>query len=123
MADNSFKDFVLDQLRGLPDVRAKAMFGGHGLYQVDRFFGILMDGRLYFKTDGQTIGAYLERGMGPFIYEKARRTMSISYYEVPPDVLETRDELVAWASRAVRAATSLSGTSVSRSKRSKRVIR
>jgi DNA transformation protein len=104
MPDESFKEFVLDQLAALPEVRAKAMFGGHGLYQADRFFGILMEGRLYFKTDEQTRPAYLERGMSPFIYEKARRTMTIHYFEVPPEVLENREEIVAWANRAIQAA-------------------
>jgi DNA transformation protein len=104
MADDSFKDFVLDQLSAAPEVRAKAMFGGHGLYHRDRFFGILMDGRLYFKTDERTRGAFLERGMGPFVYEKARRTMTMTYFEVPPEVLEDREELVAWVNGAVQAA-------------------
>ena len=104
MLDDSFKVFVLDQLCVLPDVRARAMFGGHGLYQAERFFGILMDGRLYFKADAQTRTAYLERGMGPFVYEKARRTMTMSYYEVPPEVLESREKLVIWANRALRIA-------------------
>lgn len=104
MADESFKEFVLDQLSALPDLRAKAMFGGVGLYQADVFFGILMEGRLYFKTDEQTRAAYLDRGLGPFVYEKARRTIAIHYYEVPPEVLENRDDLVAWAGRAIQAA-------------------
>jgi len=103
MLDDSFKEFVLDQLSALPEVRAKAMFGGYGLYQADRFFVILMDGRLYFKTDAQSRTAYVERGMGPFIYEKARRTLTINYFEVPPDVLESREDLVAWARRAIQA--------------------
>ena len=104
MAGESFKDFVLDQLSALPELRVKAMFGGHGLYQADRFFGILMDGRLYFKTNEQTRAAYVDRGMAPFIYEKARRITTIHYFEVPPDVLENREELAAWARRAVEAA-------------------
>jgi len=41
MPDNSFKEFVLDQLHTLPELRAKAMFGAHGLYAGDHFFGIL----------------------------------------------------------------------------------
>ena len=49
MADESFKEFVLDQLSALPEVRARAMFGAHGLYQGERFFGILDEGRLFFK--------------------------------------------------------------------------
>jgi len=105
MADDSLKEFVLDQLASLPEMRAKSMFGGHGLYQADRFFGILMDGRLYFKTDEQSRREFLARGMEPFIYEKAKRTMTMRYYEVPPEVLENHDELVAWAHRAIRAAS------------------
>lgn len=104
MTDNSFKAFVLDQLSALPEVRAQAMFGGHGLYQADRFFGILMEGRLYFKADDTTRTAFLERGMGPFTYEKARRTLTMNYFEVPPEVLECREDLVAWANRAIQVA-------------------
>ena len=102
--DHSFKDFAVDQLGALPDLRVKAMFGGHGLYQGERFFGILMKGRLYFKTDEATRSAYVDRGMAPFIYEKARRTMTLNYFEVPAEVLEDREQLVAWANHAINAA-------------------
>jgi DNA transformation protein and related proteins len=105
MTDQSFKAFVLDQLAALPGVRAKAMFGGDGLYQGECFFGILMAGRLYFKTNDQTRSEYLTRGMPPFIYGKARQTTIINYYEVPPDVLEDRDQLVAWARDAIRVSS------------------
>ena len=106
MPDNSFKDFVLDQLAALPGLRARTMFGGHGLYQGERFFGILMAGRIYFKTNDQTRSEYLKRGMGPFIYEKARQTTTMNYYEVPPDVIEDREQLVRWADEAIRVAGS-----------------
>ena len=105
MSDHSFNSFVLDQLRTLPELRTQAMFGGHGLYQAERFFGILMAGRLYFKANDQTRTVYVARGMGPFIYEKAARTMAMSYYEVPPDVLECGEALVVWAKRAIGVAT------------------
>ena len=99
-----FVDFVTDQLAQVPDLRAKRMFGGHGLYAGDRFFAIVMNGRLYFKTDDATRADYVGRGMEPFIYEKARRTMTIKYFEVPPEVLENRDELTSWAAQAIQAA-------------------
>ena len=116
MLHESFKEFVLDQLGALPEMRARAMFGGYGLCQAGRFFGILMDGRLYFKTDEQTRTAYVERCMGPFLYEKARRTLTINYFEVPPDVLESREELVVWARRAIQASASKVRKSAGRSK-------
>jgi len=105
LADQSLKEFVMDQLRVLPELRAKPMFGGYGLYQSDQFFGILIQGRLYFKTDEQTRRAYTERGMGPFVYEKARRPTTLNYFEVPPDVLENRESLLARAQLAVASAS------------------
>jgi TfoX/Sxy family transcriptional regulator of competence genes len=42
--------------------------------------------------------------MEPFTYESKGRTLTMSYHEVPPDVLENPPELVAWARRAIQAA-------------------
>ena len=118
MPDESFKEFVLDQLRGLPGVRARAMFGAHGLYQGESFFAILDEGRLFFKTDGASQADYAARDMEPFSYESKGRVVVMSYHEVPPDVLENAPELVAWAQRAIRAAAgSKKGTPTARSKR------
>ena len=104
MADGSFKDFVLDQLGALPDVRARAMFGAHGLYQGDHFFAILDEGRLFFRTDTASAAEYTARGMEPFTYEQHGRVITFHYHEVPPDVLENAPELVAWAQRAIKIA-------------------
>lgn len=104
MRDDGFKDFVLDQLSALPDLRAKAMFGGHGLYQGQHFFAILYEGQLYFKTDAQTETDYTARGMSPFTYEMKGRTVYMSYYEVPGDIAENAVELTEWALRAVAVA-------------------
>jgi len=105
MADESFKEFVLDQLGAVPDLRSRAMFGAHGLYAGERFFGILDDGRLFFKTDEPSQAEYTARGMGPFTYEMKGRVMTMGYHEVPPEVLENAPELVAWAQRAIAVAT------------------
>ena len=104
MPDDSFKEFVLDQLAALPEVRARAMFGAHGIYQADRFFGILDEGRLFFKVNETSQKAYEERGMGPFTYESKGKTMTMGYFEVPPEVLENAQELVEWAQKAIQVA-------------------
>ena len=116
MPDDSFKAFVLDQLSALVDVRAKAMFGAHGIYSGDHFFGILDAGRLFFKTDAATAADYTARGMGPFTYESKGKTMTMAYHEVPPDVLENAPELTLWARRAIQVAAS-SRKSARRAKR------
>jgi len=104
MPDDSFKEFVLDQLSALPELRARAMFGAHGLYSGERFFGILDEGRLFFKTDAQSQTDYTARGMGAFTYEMKGKVMTMAYHEVPPDVLENPHELTAWARKAIQLA-------------------
>ena len=97
--DDSFKDFVLDQLRELEEVEARRMFGGYGLYQDETFFGIIHKGRLYFKTSETTVDAYRKRKMKPF-RPNARQKIK-SYYQVPVEILEDADELRAWAESAI----------------------
>ena len=99
--DESFRDYILDQLGGLSSVSSRSMFGGHGLYQGPAFFGILSKGRLYFKTDKQTQALYQERGMKPF-QPNAKQTLK-NYYEVPAEILEDSDQLSEWAQHAIRA--------------------
>lgn len=98
MKDESFKDFVLDQLSALDGLRSRAMFGGHGIYAGEAFFAIVWQGRLYFKTSAGTRAAYVERGMTPF-RPSARQSLT-SYYEVPLDIIEDAAQLAVWARKA-----------------------
>src|SRR5262249_55168032 len=84
--DQSFVDFVLDQLGSLGGLRSRAMFGGHGIYRGEDFFGIVHRGRLFFKTGDGNRAAYLERGMAPF-RPNAKQELA-RYYEVPLEVIE-----------------------------------
>ena len=59
--------------------------GGSGIYQ-------------------QSQADYLARGMGPFTYEMRGKAVTVSYHEVPPDMLEQPQELTVWAQRAIRIA-------------------
>ena len=97
--DESFKDFVLDQLRGLDDVEARRMFGGYGLYQDETFFGIIHKDRVYFKIDDSTVSEYRKRKMKPF-RPNAKQTLK-SYYQVPLEILEDAERLGEWAAQAI----------------------
>ena len=96
--EDSYRDFVLDQLRSLEGLVCRAMFGGYGLYLGPDFFGILHDGRLYFKTDEATRERYRSRGMGPFA--PSEKQILKSYYEVPEEIVEDDDQLASWAKEA-----------------------
>jgi DNA transformation protein len=100
MKDDSFKDFVLDQLQELDEVEARRMFGGYGLYREETFFGIIHKGKLYFKIDEFTIGEYRRRKMKPF-RPNAKQTLK-SYYQVPAEIIEDSDRLGEWAGAAIR---------------------
>ena len=103
---DTFCDFVSDQFEGFRDFEMKRMFGGYGLYLKGRFFSILADGKLYFKTSEKTIDQYLEVGAKPFSFFKRtssgkRKKVSLkNYYELPLDILESRTRLRAWAEQA-----------------------
>jgi DNA transformation protein len=95
--------FVLEQLRPLP-VRARAMFGGRGLYLEGKFFGIVTEGRLYLRTDEESRADYLARGMQPLQPRhrpRGPRTVDRNV-EVPSEVLTDADLLREWALRAAR---------------------
>ena len=55
---DGFRAFVLEQLEGVKSVRARAMFGGVGLYADEVFFGILAADTLYLKVDDSNRGQY-----------------------------------------------------------------
>ena len=97
---DGFRDFVLDQLADLHKVTARAMFGGYGLYHRTIFFGIIYKGRLYFKVSAATVPRYKGHGMKPF-RPNAKQTLK-SFYEVPIDVLEDAEQLVAWGQESAR---------------------
>jgi DNA transformation protein len=99
MHDESFRDFILDQLQQLGAVDCRRMFGSYGLYQDGVFFGIIAQGRLYFKTNSTTRSAYEQFGMQPF-RPNTRQTLT-SYYKVPIDILEDHSQLTLWARQAV----------------------
>jgi DNA transformation protein len=100
MKDDSFKDFVVDQLHELDNVEARRMFGGYGIYRDEAFFGIIHKVKLYFKIDESTVGEYRRRKMEPF-RPNAKRTLK-SYYQVPVEIIEDGEQLCEWVLKAIR---------------------
>ena len=100
--NDSFVEFVRDQLRELGDVGRRAMFGGFGLYCGEAFFGIVYDGRLYFKTNERSASEYVVRGMDSF--RPNERQALRNYFEVPADILDDSEQLKEWARTALSLA-------------------
>jgi DNA transformation protein len=99
-----YLQYVLEQLGGLARVTSRRMFGGMGLYCDGVFFGLIDDDTLFFKVDDTNRPDYVARGMAAFRPFKDRPDQSMSYFEVPADALEDRDELAVWARKSILAA-------------------
>jgi DNA transformation protein and related proteins len=100
MVNESFHDFVLEQLAGLKGLRYRKMFGGYGLYCGEQFFGIVFDGRLYFKTNPETLMEYLAH-QAP-VFAPSEKQVLKNYREVPVNILEDSELLLLWARKAAR---------------------
>ena len=97
---DEFVDYVLDQLRSWGGVSARKMFGGAGLYRDGKMFGLIADDVAYLKVDESNRDAFVQAGSGPFKPYPDKPT-SMSYYEIPPDVLEMPDTLISWAGQSL----------------------
>jgi len=119
-----FRDFVLDQLAKVPQLRSNRMFGGVGLYSGDRFFALIAADELFFKVDDENRGAYEAAGSEPFRpLADPKRPVSMSYWRVPIEVLEDPSELVVWARDAIRAASAARARKPSAKRRPKPSVR
>jgi DNA transformation protein len=102
---SDFIDFVLEQLAPLGSVRARAMFGGFSIYRGDTVFAIVLDDRLYLKTNDATRPEFEARGLGQFTYNARGKSVRLPYYEAPAEVFEEPESMCEWARRALAAAS------------------
>lgn len=100
MPADSFLAFALEQLAALGGLRCKRMFGGYGLYSGAVFFGIVYDGRLYFKTPPDTLAEYMEHHAA--VFAPSEKQVLQNYREVPVDILEDSERLSLWARKAAQ---------------------
>ncbi len=94
---------ILELMRPLKGVTARAMFGGHGIYRNGLIFAIVADGELFFKVTDANRADYEERGLQPFTYEaKNKKRVAMSYYQAPPECLDDSRFMVEWAEKSLK---------------------
>ncbi len=96
--------YVLEQLDALGKLRPRRMFGAVGLYSGELFFGLIDDDTLFFKSDSTNSAEYIERKMPRFMPFPDRPEAVMAYYQVPVDIIEDAESLVAWARKSVAVA-------------------
>jgi len=101
----AFMSHCLELLAPLGAVRARRMFGGHGLYIDDVFVALISDERLYLKTDEASRAAFERAGCQPFAYSRRdRAAVTLSYWSAPDEALDSPGAMAPWARLSLAAA-------------------
>jgi DNA transformation protein len=95
---------VLQLLSGIGELRTRRMFGGTYIYCDELFIATVHDKTLYLKANAQTAPEFVARGLRPFSYPSASGTVTLQYYQAPPEVFEGRARMKPWALKALGAA-------------------
>jgi DNA transformation protein len=111
--------YILEQLEGLERLRSRRMFGGVGLYSGELFFGIIDDDTAFFKSDARNSADYTARNMPRFMPFPERPEAVMAYYQVPADIIEDAESLVAWARKSVAVALASHAAKAGRKPRAK----
>jgi DNA transformation protein len=100
-----FVEHILDLSRPAGSVRARAMFGGHGVYVDGTIVAIVVDDVMYLKTDDATRSAFVDLDLEPFRYRARDGTLhETSYFRAPDEALESPPAMREWVRRALAAA-------------------
>ena len=92
-----FSQDLLPRLGALGAVTSKKMFGGYGLFQQGKMFGLISsEAELFLKVDASN-QARFRRSHSP-------QHGKMPYFRVPKSVLGNDDKLLDWAQSAVEVA-------------------
>ncbi len=95
-------NFVTDQLSLVEEVSYKRMFGGVGIFNGGKMFGLITEEKFRLKANDSNREKFIAAGMGPLQMKKAGKTMP--YWEVPVDIFEDKDQLKTWAEESIAIA-------------------
>ncbi len=85
--------------------RSRPMFGGHGLYLDDLFFGLIAYDKFFLKTDENNRGDFVKAKSKPFSFESARKGLVVtSYWQCPDAVMKDARKQRQWIGKALDAA-------------------
>jgi DNA transformation protein len=97
-------EHCLELMAPVGRVSARPMFGGHGLRIEDLFVALIAFDRLYLKVDALTRPQFEAAGCEPFTYQGKGRPITMSYWTVPPQAMESPAWMQPWARLALDAA-------------------
>ena len=101
---NALIAHLQDLCADLGHLTARAMFGGYGIYLDGLLIGVLIEDALYLKADDQTTALFQKAGGAPYVYLGQQRPITMSYWSLPEEALESPEALQPWLRLAQEAA-------------------
>ncbi len=101
---SEFTDYLQEVFASFGSIRARRMFGGYGIYHDGVMFALVADDTLYLKADADTRDRFLTHGLDAFKYNKNGKTVTMSYYLAPEEILEDAELACEWAQQAYAVA-------------------
>jgi DNA transformation protein len=99
-----FVAFAVELLGRVGAVRARAMFGGHGIYCGDLMIGLVDDDEVFLKTDAETRPRFEEAGCRQWVYSGGQKETRTSYFRPPDEAHESPEDMEPWGRLALDAA-------------------
>ena len=90
---DSLRDRVIADLALFGDIRARAMFGGYGIFEDDDMFGLMSGSALFFKVGITNRAAFEAIG--------AEQFSGMPYFRVPDNVMDDAGLLQEWTLAAI----------------------
>ena len=85
-----------------PDNLVRCLVDGE--YKDGIFFSLIADGALYFKVDESNKKDYEDLGSEPFVYTAKGKSMTMSYWNLPEEIMNDREKLIEWIDKSVAVA-------------------
>jgi DNA transformation protein len=106
---DDFLDYLHELFSAFAPIRTRAMFGGHGGSAAvaggeERIIGIVLDDALYLKTDAQTVDRFRAAGCAPFVYHGQAQPITMSYWSLPDEAMDSPQAMQPGAQLAWEAA-------------------
>ena len=101
---DEFLVHVLELLEPSGGITACRMFGGYAIRKNGLPIALIFENEIYFKVDDSNRSEYEAMGSTPFTYEKGGKTITVSNWKLPADILEDPNRLMEWTQKAYEAA-------------------
>jgi DNA transformation protein len=100
----SLVDYAVELLGPFGTVSARPMFSGHGIYLDGVLFAIVADESLWLKADAINRSEFEDAGCTSFSYVRSGKTVAMSFFQAPPEAMESQQAMMPWARSAYAAA-------------------